>query len=291
MMKKILLIFILIGIIAIMLKDKFYENEIKLDEEFVSRPSFLNKEIMNPRIIGRDFGVDGGGNIRAVNIKEITGLPITLMATNFESSGRFVSTVLGSGSNTFGDAGIAMSTGATISSSANVRLNLAGAGAGYIFAGNPGFAVSLESSTLNTSVGSAFFGIGTPTVDGSGHSFNMAHIGFKIIGDGTILKLYATQANGTTETAVDLNADTVGAGNIGSGAALDLLLKVNGLTSVEYFYRKLAAGVIGDFIGPVILTSSMPTAFGSTGLQWSASNNATANSFAFTMISSSYSRR
>ena len=269
----------------------FYQNEIKIEEEFISKPSFLNKEIMNPRIIGRDFGVDGGGNIRAVNIKEITGLPMTLVSTNFETAARFVSTIVGSGVNTFGNSGVVISTGTTISSSVNVRLNLAASGAGYVFAGNPSFAATLESSTLNTGIGSAFFGIGTPTIDGSGHNFNIAHIGFKIIGDGTILKLYATQANGTSETAVDLNADNVGAGDISSGATLDLILKVNGLTSVEYYYRKLAAGVVGDFIGPVIIASSIPTAFGSTGLQWSASNNATANSFAFTVISSSYSRR
>lgn len=207
-----------------------------------------------------------------------SSIPQMVMSTVFEVLTRFDLAVVGSGINELtAGLGFNQTTGATISSSAKLQFtNVIQSG----YRGSPTFAIRIWASGLNEGSGaaSAFYGIGVPTVNGAGHTYTMNHIGFKVIKTGGVVSLYATQADGTTESA-SAALTTLTTGDI------DLILKVNGTTSVDYYWSKSG----GTLSAATNLTSNIPT--GDTDqTQCSISNNATAVTFNMRILGMSYSR-
>ena len=117
------------------------------------------------------------------------------------------------------------------------------------------------------------------TVAGTGHTFTTNHIGFKILKAAGVVSLYGTQADGVTENAT--SALTTFAEN----DTFDLVFKVNGTSSVDYFYRKNG----GALSAATNLTTNLPTANTQT-LQLSSSNVSTATAFNIAFFSMRYTR-
>ncbi|GEM_PF-3476442 len=211
-----------------------------------------------------------------------TGGPTVKSITNFETSGRF-STSFTNGTATFGTSGVVLATTGTATSYIKLLWDLnSAASSTQVYAGSPLFSTRLTWKSGSTVTGSAFIGLGSITTSGTDHTFTENHIGFSIIGNGTNTTLYATQANGTTETTSTLT--TIDGANVDS---LDLILKVNASSSVDYYYRKNA----GSLSSATNLTATIPTLTTSErGIQFSASNKGTANLVNFDIGSASYER-
>jgi|GEM_PF-5722950 len=208
--------------------------------------------------------------------------PLTVTsATNFETSARF-SSASTNGTATFNTSGVTLAT--TGSATSYIRLlwavNSAPAGT-KLFSGSPLFSTRLAWKSGAASTGSAFVGIGTVTTAGSGHTWTNNHIGFIFIGNGTTTSVYASQADGSTENRGAALTTVDG----GSNDVLDLILKVNSTTSVDYYWRKNA----GSLSSATNLTSNLPTA-NEDSIQFSGSNDSTANNFTFDVGSASYER-
>lgn len=129
-------------------------------------------------------------------------------------------------------------------------------------------------------VGSYYTGLGSPTPSGSGHDFTVSHTGFKIIKTGGVISLYATQADETTENASGALTTLI------DSDELDLIVKINSTTSVDYYWRKNG----GSLSSATNLTSNMPSMTAAYYLQNSASNNATAVNFIIDNNGMSYER-
>ena len=79
-----------------------------------------------------------------------------------------------------------------------------------------------------------YMGIGNLTIAGSGITWTGDHIGFAITNNGASRSsLYATQASGGVETRSSALLTNINAGV----DVLELFLKVNGSSSVDYYYR------------------------------------------------------
>ena len=206
------------------------------------------------------------------------GTPTAKFTTAFETATRFVTSTLGSGLVSFGNNGISLTTGETASSSQTARLILGGL-APSLFSGSPTFSVYTRFDGATANGGSAFFGIGKPTTGGSGITFTVAHIGFKFYKAGGTTNLYATQADGTTEN-VSASLTTVSLDDV-----FDLILKVNGTTSVDYYWRKNG----GALSAATNLTSNLPTS-AEDSLFLAVSNNNNATIFNFQLSAMSYER-
>ena len=202
------------------------------------------------------------------------------MASIFEASGRFGLTVVGGGANTFGGDGLDQTTSATSGSSCDCAVRLSDQGAvGAFFAGSPVFSCVLTTTAFGALTLSSYSGLGTPTVGAAGHTYTVNHIGHKLIGNGTNVQLYATQADGTTENASSSLA------TLSAGTVFDLVLVVNSTTSVDY-YRRTNGGALSAATN---LTSNLPTAL-TIAAQFSVSNNNVANAVRVWHDSFSYQR-
>ncbi len=210
-----------------------------------------------------------------------SSIPTIKFATTFESSTRFSSAVVGSGVNDYNSNGTRIYTGLTSTSSARSSWSIYSTNSA-LFDGSPVFSVHVTANALDeaSGIGSSFFGIGQPTVNGSGHTFTIKHIGFKILKTGGVVSLYATQGDGTTNNVSSALTTIV------TGDELDLILKVNGTTSVNYYWRKNG----GALSSATNLTSNLPTGAGASSMQYSTSNNDTAFNFSFYLGGSSYER-
>lgn len=199
-------------------------------------------------------------------------------STCFEATGRFASTAVGSGAATFGTDGLVLDSSATMNGSASSTWFLS---TGGIFAGNPTFTMMIEAVTLQAASesGSSFFGLGVPTVSGTGHIYTVNHIGFKAIKSGGTINLYATQADGTTEL-VSSSLTT-----LADDDTLDLVLRVNGRSSVSYWWKKNNGALSNE----IKLASNIPTGT-VTRAQFSVSNDNTAATTKFRCLSASYER-
>ena len=179
-----------------------------------------------PEITGRFFGIN------------------SVITTDFETAARFSSLVAGTGSATFNTNGLVLATGATSGSNANVTWQ---PNPVNIFRGSPVFSTTIVLSGGTVLTG--FAGLANYT---GAFSATAAHIGFKVIGS----SLYATQADGSTESSALL--DTVGSGDV-----YNLVLKVNGTLSVDYYFRKFYNDSNGTYSEiwskPVTIQTNMPT--------------------------------
>lgn len=206
------------------------------------------------------------------------GLPprAFLFSTAFEASGRFTSIVNG-GTNTFGTSGLSMDTTGTATRAAGVTLDL-GSNNGSLFLGSPVF-TCLFSISATSGNADAYFGLGTVSKTGAGHTFTSDHAGFKITSSAAVLSLYGTQANGTTETA------TSALTTLTTNDSIEVMLKINGSASIDYYYRKNG----GSWSTATNLTTNMPDT-ASNQMQFSVSNISTAQTTTIAVGGASYSR-
>ena len=200
-------------------------------------------------------------------------------ATDFSASGRHGSVVVAAGATTFGIAGLALTTGATITGSARIRTALDDAqGTGALHAGSPVFSCTIILNSAVTVVGDAIFCFDQVTIDGSSITFTNNHIGFKLVGNGTTTLLHATQANGTENASSSLIT-------MANGDVVDLIAVVNTTTSVDYYTRKNG----GALSSATNLTSNLPTG-GASYLFYGITNKDTAAAKTVIVSSASYIR-
>jgi len=158
------------------------------------------------------------------------GDPKMRVATSFETSGRFGQAVLGSGVVSFSSDGLIIDAAAAAASSARATWSIEGKLG--IALGSPTFSCGIGLKNKGTDCDS-FFGLGNITVATAGITYTDLHIGFKITwASSGAASLYATQADGSTETASGA-LTTIAANDF-----LDLILVVNSTTSVDYYWRK-----------------------------------------------------
>ncbi|NTW31823.1 MAG: hypothetical protein HGB12_04230 [Bacteroidetes bacterium] len=221
---------------------------------------------------------DGAGNL----IWATPGSTPTLKISDImNSSSRYTPTNAGSGSAGFQATGMHIDTYSTAGSYAKEMLGIVSTGNADMLTGSPIFSTMIVAlDAVGTLSGSAFFGIGSVPVDGTGHNFNFKHVGFKVVKVAGACTLYATQADGTTEQSAALSTDFSG------GSVYDLIVKLNGTTSASYYWRKNG----GALSAVTTLTGNMPTTAYERYIQWSVSNNSTAARFYFSVGSFSYER-
>jgi hypothetical protein len=210
----------------------------------------------------------------------LTGLIKTKVFTSFESVGRFTKTITGAGQGNFNTTGYVTIVGGSGVGSINLVMKVVGK-ASTLYLGSPVFTCIVEcvNLTLASGTASSFFGLGEPTVATAGHTYTVGHTGFKILKTGGVATLYATQADGTTEnvsSALTTLVDT---------DTLELMLKINGTSSVDYWYRKNG----GSLSSATNLTSNMPSGT-SQSMHFSNSDNNADFHFDLTVLSASYER-
>ena len=220
----------------------------------------------------------GAGVIPAANLPSSNHF---ITSTCFEDIARFTTSVAGSGTIAVGVSGLDLSTSSTGGSFAKALWTVLGVNA-TIFSQSPKFSCSLNPGSIvqATNNGDLYVGLGNVTIAGTGITYTNAHIGFKIVKTAGATTLYATQADGTTETAS--SALTTFAGNADD---VSLFLKVNGTTSVDYYWRKDANSAWAT----VNLTTNMPAASTvDANCTFGASNTSTATNFNWFVTNASY---
>ncbi len=210
------------------------------------------------------------------------GSPTMNVATSFEADGRFGLAVTGNGTAATGTAGMIINTGG-IAGSASCTWNIGGNdGTAILYLGSPTASITVDCSLLQnaTNNGTAYFGLGLPTVAATGITFTQTHIGFKIVKSAGTVSLYATQGDGTTENASSALT------TLAENDFLDLIFKVNGTSSVDYYWRKNG----GSLSSATNLTSNMPASGLFYAMRGAVSNDNTATAMTFTISSMSYKR-
>lgn len=174
------------------------------------------------------------GRLNAIN---------SAIATDFETAARFTSATTGSGAVTFGVAGVQLSTGTTNPSRCSVRWQPTFTN---IFKGSPIFSATIN--VVDQGSGAIFVGLGNMS---GGYSGATVHAGFLINGG----NLIATVSDGT-QTTTSLVAVT-------NGDIINLALKMNASSSVDFYYRKFfdndGATYNTDFSAPTRISSNIPT--------------------------------
>lgn len=202
----------------------------------------------------------------------VSSIPKVHISTAFETAARFTVAVTGSGAGSFGTSGRSINTGGGVAGSADTLFNLVLAP----YLGSPTFTANVNYTDPGGGANfTSFVGIGALTVATAGITFTGRHIGFKTVG----LNLIATQADGTTETASGTLT------TITSGDNIDLAFKINGTSSVDYYWRK--AG--GTWSAATNLTANMPSGT-TTTLQIATSSNSSANGLTLTSSGMAYER-
>lgn len=215
------------------------------------------------------------GLLRAVGL---TSLNIKSY-TCFETSTRFTNTGVAGGT-TFGTSGLTLTTTAAATNYAMSTWFVSQ----DIFAGSPTFSTVINMVTLNAASGggAAFFGLGEPGMNGSGSTLTSAsYCGFWIQKATPVVNLYAIQNDGdagayTTSGVLTTLEDT---------DVLDLILKINGTGSVDYYWRK----DVGTLSAATNLATRIPTATSNIS-QFSVTNVASAYIFSMVAISAAYER-
>jgi len=183
------------------------------------------------------------------------GAPYTLLITDFASSGRFSQSTGSSGANTFGTHGVRISTGTAGNSHADVQWFITPQTQGRIWDDSPEFSCSISirnAPNSGSNNGRAYIGLGA-LINSGGTSidFTGKHVGFKLLQTSAdTYTLYATQGDGSTETASSA-LTTVD----DTPTSLELCLKINALSSVDYYWRKDA----GAWSSATNLTTNLPT--------------------------------
>lgn len=209
-------------------------------------------------------------------LKQPPGLTLSF---NYGDAGRYNSTVVGSGANTFGPFGLVTTTGASATSSANTTFSLGGGANSDAKLGSPRIYFHLFLSVKGTDA-TSYFGLGGLTVAGAGITFTGHHAGFKVVWAASgAATLFATQGDGSTEAASSALATIV------VGDELDLSLQFNALASVDYYWRKNG----GAQSVATNIATNMPTSALSPA-QASVSNVSVASTSTFAVQGAAYIR-
>jgi len=200
------------------------------------------------------------------------------VSTTFEATGRFSLAVTSAGTNTFGATGLAQETSATgTSGTRGLWLHIT---AGESVGGSPLWSTHFEITLLGSDV-NTFCGMGLVGNTGGTISYTFGHYGFKVTraASGTA-SLFGTQADGTTETATSALRTVI------ETDALDVIVKVNGTTSADY-YSRINSGALSAATN---LTATIPAATIDGRSAFSISNVATATNSIFIYYGASYER-
>lgn len=235
---------------------------------------------------GATGATGNNGSAGATGATGPTGSPFKLnFSTIYESvSTRATVTLTGSGTATPGVNGLAMVASTATAGSASVSIVVVNTSvaSSNIFFGSPIFSSGFSVTHGNmTNLGDFFVGIGLLTAANSGLTYTDRHIGFKVVGDGATTKLYATQADNTTETASSSLA------TLAQNDRIEVYIVVNGTSSVDYYYSLNAAAW-----STVNLTSNFPSAAGSSqnSISSQVSSHTGTGSFNFNVYGESFGR-
>lgn len=217
-------------------------------------------------------------------IWKVLAAPVnTVLATSFETIARFTTSLLGG--TTSSSVGC-VAGGLRLYKHYTYGINAVGATmqlvgkASTLYLGSPIFSARAVITAVTNSVGSIYIGLGNPTLATTGHTFTVGHTGFKIVRSGGVNNLYATQAEGTTENVSAVLT------TIADGDDLDLMLRVNSTTSVDYWWRKNGGAVSAA----TNLTANMPAGT-SQQAQFSVScNNTDDQAIDVTISNATYTR-
>lgn len=203
-----------------------------------------------------------------------------LYSTNFEATGRFAGGQA-NGTRTFNTAGMVMDTSGSATSYARSHWIIMQGSNDSIINGSPVFSTVFNMSAIGTT-GVCFMGLGyTNTgIDGSNITLTIRHIGFKVVIVGSTATLYATQADGTTENAS--SALSV----VTANDQFEVLARVNGTSSVDYYWRKNG----GSWSSATNLTTNFPSSAILGNYSFAISNQATATDDSISFITASYKR-
>lgn len=226
------------------------------------------------------FHVDSSGNtwwgattlaastasVTAAGLATFAGLSVINKKafTNFEASGRFVSSTGGTGTNTFGNQGVTISPGATATSFSILQWRISN-----VYTNNPTFTATILALTLNAASGASrnFIGMGQPSISGSGITYSThSMIGIAINKDSGVVQVSSIMNDGGTNTSVSNNITTLVDTDV-----LEIFIKVSA-TQVLWYYRKNGGTLtLGD-----TQTTHIPAAGGEDSIDFATSNIGTA---------------
>jgi ribosomal protein S19 len=215
--------------------------------------------------INNNAVIDSSGNATFKGVTVLSARAFTI----FEATARFSQTNNGTGSITWGTNGTIIDTGATQSSESYLKWTVS---AFNTFAGNPTVSIVTSVNTTTADANVRYMGLGDV---GNTISLTANHVGFKIVAT----SLYATQANGSTETASSALT------TLSNGDVLDLIFKIHGTTSVDYYWRKN----IRAFSSVTTLSTNLPGNT-SSAATFVANNAASATDLGMTLWAASYER-
>lgn len=239
------------------------------------RGSLVGNSINIPDAINPLFSVSSDGLVTAIGI---TSLNIKSFTT-FETAGRFTNTSGGGGSYTYNTNGLTLATSATGTSFAKATWFVTP----KVFQGSPVITAVVNMNTLNAASGggAAFFGLGEVTMDGGGTSFgSLSFAGFWLQKDTSVVNLYAVQNNGNASHAQSSILTTLANNDV-----LELMAKINGTGSVDYYWRKNVTGAFTK----LTLSTKVPVAT-IQFYQFSITNVTSAFEFSMSVTSASYER-
>lgn len=177
------------------------------------------------------------------------GDPVMHFSTDWSVSARTDPLGVAGGTQVFGNAGVKLTTSATISSAARIRERWASSGISNTGQdGSPTITMGISITIVGTDFKS-LFGLGAVAGDGSTVAYTNDQSGFKVTraSSGTV-SLFATQGDGTTETASSALA------TVAVNEGFDLILKINGTASIDYFFRQ----EVGSLSSATNLTTNLP---------------------------------
>lgn len=196
--------------------------------------------------------------------------------TNFETAARYITSSGDSGAVVFGNQGVTLSTGTTISGNGGYSRLLWDIA--NVFSNRPMFTATMKMFTVGSGDAHGFVGLGLPTVSGSGIVYSSKNqIGFKIDKTSGVVTLSSEMNNGGSGTSVGASITTLVQGDI-----VELFVTSTG-TEVKWYYRKNGGALtLGDTQTTVIPTGS--GAYVSAML----SNAGSANDYKIVLQSASY---
>lgn len=219
--------------------------------------------------------ISSTGNAQFVGLSSLTAKSNTI----FETAARFGSTNGGTGSATFG-LGLDIATGGTGTSFQTITL----APNNDVCQGNPTFSISFSCVALTAASGSgkAFFGVGSPTIDGSGMTnASGQYFGFLVTKAAGVVSLQAQlydslpQVLGPATMTTLVDGDYVDAFAVSDGG-------------VVYFYYRKNSGAL-NLANRTVLSGSGFNASNSF-ITFATTNSGTAFNYEFNLLSASYER-
>jgi len=153
-----------------------------------------------------------------------------------------------------------------------------------IFANSPTFSavVRIVSSDSMGGQGTLFVGLGTITTTGGGNTWSgKKFCGFEFEKAGGSISVYARQNDGNGDGGAISGVLTT----VSDLDSIDLILKMNGSSSIDYYFRKNT----GSISAATNIATRVPTS-GETDAYFSVNNRSTAYDFNVAIVSASYER-